>query len=742
MNQKSMRIKINIFSASILVLAMFLSTVAFALVMPDEGMFTPDQISELQLRKKGLKIKPIDIYNPNGVSLSDAIMRVNIGSGGFGTGEFVSPNGLILTNHHVGFDALVAASSTAKDYAKNGYKADSVKDELPAKDYTLLLTQKVENVTDKIRRGTANLTGAAFSETIEKNIKDLEIGEQAKAAKNSTIRVQELNDGYFYYLYETTMIKDVRVVYAPPQDIGFFGGDPDNFEWTRHTGDFTFLRAYVAPDGTPAEYSANNVPFKPKKFLTISLDGVDENEFVMVLGYPGGTTRYRESQSVDYAQNVNFPFLADYLQARSDALTKVGETNPDKKISLQDTIFGLNNSVKVFSGGQRAIIRGDVLAKKRAEESRFAAWVAADPARQAKYKDVLPKLRQMSDDYYKNAGRDRVLGIFPSSTSTPVFRQIYDAVVALKQGKKLGNDEAGMKTRADIKAVFADSEPFAEQELVKFFLRKVDELPAAQKFEAYQNYFGKLNPQERRQAEADLAQSIFKDDDFNSPEAVIKLYDRSFEDVRNDDPKIVDFIIGLANERAQIGARNEKFNAEINPVRLLYQQGLAEMNKTTPYPDANASLRFTYGEVKGYSPREAVIYTPFTTLNGVIDKDTGVAPFDVPEKLKQLQNAKDFGRYGVGNSVFVNFLATTDIIGGNSGSPVLNGYGEQVGIVFDGNYEGLGNDIFYNPNYGRTIAVDIRYVLFVTEKFGNAGWILNEMTIKEANKKAKTANAE
>lgn len=737
-----MRIKLSIFSTLILTLVMFLSAAAFALVSPEEGMFTPDQISKLPLKQKGLKIKPSDIYNPNGVGLSDAIMRVNIASGGFGTGEFVSPKGLILTNHHVGFDALVSASSAEKDYAKNGYKADSMKDELPAKGYTLLLTKRVENVTDKIRQRTANLTGEDFRNAVEKNIKEMETSEQAKAPKGSTIRVQELNDGYFYYLYETTMIKDVRVVYAPPQDIGFFGGDPDNFEWTRHTGDFTFLRAYVAPDGTSAEYSTNNVPFTPKKHLTISLDGVKSDEFVMVLGYPGGTTRYRESQSIDYAQNVNFPFLAEYLQVRSDALTKVGETNPDKKISLQDTIFSLNNSVKVFSGGQRAIIRGDVVAARRTEESKFAAWIKADPKRQAKYGDVLPKLRQISDEYYKTGGRDRLLGLFPSSTSTPVFRQIYDAVVALKAGNKLGNDEAGMKKREEIKAVFAENEPIAEKQLLKFFLRKMDELPDNQKFAGYQQYFGNMKAAERREVEAELADSIFSDDDFNNAKAVIKLYDRSFADVKKDDPKIVNFINSLANERAQIGARSAKFNSEIENVRLLYQQGLAEMKGTTPYPDANASLRFTYGEVKGYSPREAVIYTPFTTLKGVIDKDTGIAPFDVPEKLKQLQTAKDFGRFGAGDSVPVNFLATTDIIGGNSGSPILNGYGEQIGIVFDGNYEGLGNDIFYNPNYGRTIAVDIRYVLFVTEKFGNAGWILDEMTIKGGNNKAKGAKAE
>ena len=689
-------------------------------------MFTPDQISKLPLQKMGLKIKPSDIYNPNGgVDLADAIMRVNIAGGGFGTGEFVSPNGLILTNHHVGFDALVAASIPGKDYGKDGYRAASQTDELPAKGYNILMTSRVENVTAKILKGAENLQGEARQNALKQNLENLEKQEQAKAAKGVTIRVQELNSGYYYYLYETMMINDIRVVYAPPQNIGFFGGDPDNFEWSRHTGDFTFLRAYTAPDGSSAEYSPNNIPFKPKKFLTISLNGIKENDFLFVLGYPGGTTRYRESQSVDFSEQVNFPFLTEYFRVRSNALRMIGEENEEKRVKLQGDIASLDNVVKVYEGGEVALKRGDAVAKRREQERKFAEWVNANAARSAKYGEVLPALSRISTDYYKTSARDRVLQIFPSPTSTPHFKLIYDAFQAVQRGQKLTPEK-----RAEIETVFQTREPILEREVIKFFLKSLAELPANQKLQSVEKLFERFQGKERRAAEETIAESIAENEDFDTAQEVVKLYDESAKDLQRKYPNLVELFGAMAQEKAQVGARTASFNSEIERLRLLYQQGMAEMNNTTPYPDANASLRFTYGRVKGYEPREAVVYTPFTTLKGVLEKDSGVFPFDVPQKLKDLQRAKDFGRYGAGDSVPVNFLATTDIIGGNSGSPIMNAYGEQVGIVFDGNYEGLGNDIFYSPDYGRTIAVDIRYVLFVTEKFGNAGWILNEMNIK------------
>ncbi|MCU1288858.1 MAG: Peptidase [Acidobacteria bacterium] len=731
-----MRLKLNVYTSFILTFAILLSSVSVALAVPDEGMYTPDQIARLPLRQRGLKLRPIDLYNPNGVDISDAIIRLSIGC----TAEFVSPQGLILTNHHCGFDALVSASTPQTDYVENGFKADSMATEMPAKDYSIFITERVEDVTVKIRKGTENLNGDALAQAIKRNTDKLQAEEQAKAPKGSMIRIQALNSGFYHYLYQTQQIKDVRVVYAPPRNIGVFGGDPDNFEWTRHTGDFTFLRAYVAPDGSSADYSTANVPYKPKKHLTINIGGVKENDFVFVMGYPGSTTRYRESQSIDFAEKVNFPFLASYLEARSSALAKVGETNEEKRIKYQSDIANLDNYNKVYEGSSIAVRRGDAVAKRLAEEQKFAAWVAANPQRRAKYGDVLPGLERVSGEYYPTAQRDVILRTFPTA-ATPVFRYVYDAFSTVQQGKKLTAEER-QKKLAEIQAAYATREPILERELIKFFLLKMAQLPANQKFATAETLFNRFEGKERRAAEETFAESIAERNNFDTPEKVIALYGMSANDLQKKYPNIAEFVSAYVQERNAVLGRTTKFNSEIDRLRLLYQQGMAEMKSVTPYPDANSTLRFTYGNIKGYSPREAVRYTPFTTIKGMIEKDTGVNPFDVPQRLKDLQRARDFGRFGEGDSVVVNFLATTDIIGGNSGSPVLNANGEQVGLVFDGNYEGLGNDLFYSGDYGRTIAVDIRYVLFVTEKFGNAGWILNEMTIKGGGAPARRATAE
>lgn len=718
---ENMRAKINIFASLFLLTAIVLSNSVVGFAFFDEGMYTPDQIEKLPLRQKGLKIKPSELYNPNGVDISDAIVRLSIGC----TGEFVSPQGLILTNHHCGFDALVAASTPEKDYGKDGYKADSTANELPAKGYSIFITNRVEDVTARVKAGTENLSGEALAAALKANADKVQAEEQAKAAAGSTVRIQALNSGFFYYLYETLQIKDVRVVYAPPQSIGFFGGDPDNFQWSRHTGDFTFLRAYVAPDGKSADFAPNNVPFKPKKFLTMSLNGVKENDFVFVMGYPGSTTRYRESQAVEYAQNVNFPFLVDYITAWSAGLVKAGETDEAKRVKLQGEIFNLNNVIKAYGGGVIAMKRANVIEQKRAEEARLAAWINTDAARRAKYGTVLADLQKLSDEYYRTGLRDRVLRTVPNPASTPGFNQIYEAIYAALQGRKLDDQK-----RAQLTQAFAAREPVVEETVLKYYLKAIAELPANQKFQTAENLFGRSSGNERRAAEQVFVEALTEGNNFETAEKVAALYDKPADELKRDYPNLVEFVSGLAQERAAIARRTAAFNKDIDRLRVIYQQAMAEMKGARPYPDANSSLRFTYGNVKGYSPREAVFYSPFTTLKGMLEKDTDTFPFDAPDELRELQRRQDFGRYGVGDSVPLNFLATTDIIGGNSGSPILNGNGEQVGIVFDGNYEGLGNDIFFDPNYNRTIAVDIRFVLFTVEKYAGAGWILKEMDIK------------
>lgn len=711
----------------VLAITVLLSSFGPAFARWDEGMFMPDRIASLNLKKKGLKIKPEEIYNPKGGGLTEAVIRLSIGC----SAEFVSPEGLILTNHHCGFDALVSASTPERDLVEHGFKADNRAGEISAKNYSIYITERVENVTAKILQGTDGLSGEELAAALAKNIQDLQKAEQEKAPKGSVVRIQTMNNGYFHYLFQTRQIEDIRVVYAPPRNIGVFGGDPDNFEWTRHTGDFTFLRAYTAPDGTSAPYSPNNVPYKAKKYLTMNADGVKDGDFVFVLGYPGATTRYRESQSIEYARDANFPFLAEWLDARSKALREVGENDEEKRIVYQSQIASFDNAFKVFDGGRWRLRRSSVVEKRKAEEERFAKWVAADPKRQEKYGTVLSELAEASAESNKYAKRDILVRRFPDGT-TPMLRAIYQA---LADGKMLPDNERRAKA-AEIAKALEGREAHYEREMIKFFLKSFAELPADQKFEAAEALFGTFSGNGRRAAEAAFADNV-ADGKYWTAETVAALYGPQTMDFRPERDNVKALVAAIKKEREAATARAMAFGQKIDRLRLLYQQGMAEMNGTTPYPDANSTLRFSYGNVKGYSPREAEYRSPLTTLKGMQEKDTGVNPWDMPQKIKDLQAAKDFGRWGTGDSVIVNFLSTNDIIGGNSGSPILDAKGQQVGLCFDGNYEGLGNDFYYDPNMNRTISVDIRFVLFVTEKVAGAGWILDEMNIVGGNKSKK-----
>ena len=699
--------------------AILLTSVPFTFAI-DEGMYAPGQIASLPLKKKGLKIKPEEVYSPNGGGLTDAVIRLSVGC----TAEFVSPEGLILTNHHCGFDALVAASTPEKDLVETGFKTDSRAGEIPGKDYSIYLTNRVEDVTAKIKAGTENLTGDALAAKIKSNTDALQAAEQVKAKAGATVRIQALNSGYFYYLYETQQIKDIRVVYAPPRNIGVYGGDPDNFEWTRHTGDFTFLRAYVAPDGSSADYSANNVPYKPKKFLTANIGGLKENDFVFVLGYPGGTTRYRESWSVIYARDANFPFLERWLTAESDSLRAIGATDEEKRIAFQSDIASYDNSRKAFGGGHLQLKRVQAVQQRQADEARMATWIAANPERQKKYGNVLAELKSLSEESNAAQKRDVMMRRFPDPISGVVLGQVVAAATSVKQGRTLNAAQKTAKL-AEIAEALKGREAAHERELLKFFFKEFDNLPANQRFAAADAKFGNKTGKARREAEAAFAAEI-ADGPHATPEHLLALYSMSWEQIKGAHP----FVAGVVDERMALAARTAKFGANIDRLRLLYMQAFTEMKGISPvYPDANSSMRFSYGYVKGYQSREAEFRAPFTTMRGMIEKDTGVNPFDAPQKLIDLQNARDFGRYGSGDSVVVNFLSTTDIIGGNSGSPILNAKGEQVGLCFDGNYQGLGNDFYFDTEKNRTISVDIRYVLFVTEKFGGAKWVVDEMKL-------------
>src|ERR1700682_574971 len=378
-------------TALLLSILFFVSLVPVS-VLGDEGMFLPDTINQLPLKKlqqRGLKVPITDIYNPNGPSIKDAIVIVD-----GGTGEFLSSEGLLLTNHHVAFDALVSASDQLKDYATNGFLAKNRREEWPARGYTAQITQELKDVTAEVLSGLTDTTPQLErTAAIASKSREIELA-TAKPEAGITARVLPMNEGLSYYLFTYLELRDVRIVYSPPKNIGFFGGDPDNFEWPRHCGDFTFMRVYAKADGQPAEYAATNVPYKPKKFLSISMSGVKENDFVMVMGYPGSTRRYRESYSVAYNQDIFMPFLIDVFHKQIGVLQGAGKRDRELQIKLQSKIFDIANTVKDFEGSVLALRRFGVVEQKRKEEAAFARWLNENPDRQKKYADVLPALQK------------------------------------------------------------------------------------------------------------------------------------------------------------------------------------------------------------------------------------------------------------------------------------------------------------------------------------------------------------
>ncbi len=725
--------RLRCFAATVLAAALCISAIPLR-VLGDEGMFLPDTINRLsqqQLKHRGLRIPLTDIYNPDGVSIKDAVVIVD-----GGTGEFVSPEGLLLTNHHVAFDALVSSSDAGHDYATNGFKANSRAEELPATNYTVTITQDLKDVTTEVLKGvTGSSPPAEKQKAIAQNIGRLELSGGNEAA-GIRVRVMPMNEGLSYYQFTYLVLNDVRIVYAPPKNIGFFGGDADNFEWPRHCGDFTFMRAYVGPDGKPAAYSQANVPYKPKKFLSLSLAGVKENDFMMVMGYPGTTRRYRESYSVAYNQDTLMPLTVDLFTTQIEALEAAGKDDPALRIKLQSTIFDLANTLKNDEGSVIAMRRADIVGRKQAEEATFTRWLEADPARKSKYGEVLPNLSKAYLELNATGLRDLLaLQLFQASDLLTIAFGIQDLAAAKERP---GGDSAPALAAATISArerakeALADRNLILERTLLTYLLRRAAELPEAQKIAAIEKRFGSLQGDARRRAEDDFTRSIVDTKNFVGPDTIGKLFDMTLSQLRELHEPFLDFAAELTPLIVQQQIRTRTFNATVGRWRPLLLQGMIEMKGgSQPYPDANRTLRFSYGEVKGYVPHDAAIYQAFSHLSGVIEKDTGREPFDAPEKLKQLYRAHDFGIYGTpdGTDVPVNFLSDTDIIGGNSGSPILNGQGEQVGIIFDGNYEGLGNDFFYNGEKGRSISVDIRYVLFVADKFGGAGYLLKELSL-------------
>jgi hypothetical protein len=708
----------------------------------DEGMWLPDSLGKLplaEMKKRGFELKPEDVYSLTKPSLKDAVVQISIG----GTGSFVSPDGLILTNHHVAFAAVTRASTPDKDYINNGFLAKSRAEEIPAKDYSIKITQDFKDVTAEIFSVIKpEMTPEERTKAITAKREEMEKA-NSREKEGIVAQVIEASGGFQYFLYTYLKLDDIRLVYAPPRSIGYFGGDPDNFEWPRHAGDFAFLRAYVGPDGAPAEYDKANVPFKPKKFLPINATGIKEGDFAMVMGYPGSTYRLRESWSVEYRQNIQLPEQIATLRQQIDALTKLGDKDPELKIKLAERIFGLSNALKAFEGTVTGLKRMDVVARKRAEESDLKKWLDANPPVKAKYGETLPRLESLYRELTAASLKQNALGaLLESGTLIEALQFAYERALnrelpEQERARQYSDDLLPLITQR-LNAEWEERQPAAEAKTLASSLASLVDLPADQKIQGVEKLLGSASV-------AAFANRAIENSKFKSFDDVKKLFNASAADLRAIDDPALKLVIAAVDENTPLSKKQTEILNTIAAIRPRYVAVMQEFRRATNrglpyYPDANFTLRFTYGDIRGYKPRDAVTYDYQTSLAGVIAKDTGAEPFNVPERLKELFNKKDFNSYVDSrlNDVPVNFLATTDITGGNSGSPLMNGRGEIIGLVFDGNYEGLGGDYAYDINTNRTIAVDIRYVLFLTDKFADAGYLFNEMQIKRA--KAMTAS--
>jgi hypothetical protein len=704
-------------------LALILSLVLVA--GADEGMWMPHQMVALNLKSLGLQMDPGDLYKTDGTGLMSAV--VNLGGG---TGEFVSPEGLILTNHHVAYGAIQRASSKDQDYINDGFLASTRDQEIQAQGYQAGVLLGYEDVTAKVNAYfKLKMTPRERYDAYDKAQKELTAAGE-KGGKDLRCTLASMYSGNAYYLYTFKQIRDVRLVYAPPQDLGNFGGETDNWMWPRHTCDFSFLRAYVAPDGTAADYSPSNVPYKPRAWLKVSLDGFKEGDFTFVMGYPGRTYRNYALAELKADQENMAKRIKD-IQDLIGFCEAAGKTDKEVEIRYAGQVKGLYNGLKNMQGKLEGFVKYDLVAKKAAQEAELIAWIDADPARAKKYGAAPAALEAFLARQKAFAARSELLnGVLGGST---ILSQAYSIVRAVPELQKPDKDrEQAFQERnlprlkqgiqlAERGYVFA-----TDRELLKWTLRRlrathpdVASWPAALKGLAAGT-----------EAEVDArVDAMYAKTALGDPVKRLELLGLKPAQLAAVDDPFLKLAAGMEQELKGIREEAKGMGREGADVKMVFEAAIMDMKKGTYPPDANGTIRFTYGPVLGYQPRDAVMYLPQTTVKGVMEKNTGVAPFKVPEKIKILWEARDFGPYADARlkDVPACFLNTTNVTGGNSGSPTLNAKGEQVGIIFDMTYESVIGDYYIIPELQRSISVDIRYVLWVTDKFSGATQIIKEM---------------
>ncbi|MBN1273316.1 MAG: S46 family peptidase [Candidatus Aminicenantes bacterium] len=692
----------------------------------DEGMWPMSEISKLNLRDKGLEIPPEEIYNPDGLSLIYAV--VNVGA----TGSFVSPDGLIITNHHVAYGSVQAASTKEKDYIRHGFLARNLSDEIPAQGRTARIIDSFRDVSEEVLSVVEpGMSYADRTKAVERKIKDI-VKREEKQHPGKRAEVAEMFSGKTYVLFLYTYLRDIRLVYVPPRSIGEFGGETDNWMWPRHTGDFSFMRAYVAPDGSPADYSPDNVPFHPKKYLRIAPEGVREGDFVFILGYPGRTYRHRTSYFLSFEEEIRMPYVVDWYQWQIDIIQKIGEKDRGIAIKHLSRIKGLSNTMKNYRGKLVGMERLDMTAKKRAEEENMQKFIDADGNLKAKYGDLLEKIGEVFRDMRQNAESELLLDYLPRSVIMLYFATtVYEAAHELRK-PDLERESAYMdrnfpRLKQRLALYLRNYFEPTDKIVLKEILLRAFRLPEGQRIKALEEIIG-------GRTEGDIEifiKNVFEKSRLDKEAILMKALEMSPDELYEMNDPFIQLAAALYPVFQEQKEKDRTRKGILDELRAKLIDVKQEYLKKDFIPDANGTLRLTYGRIRGYSPRDAVWYNPITTLEGVIEKTTGKEPFDTPEKIFSLYKERNFGRFAHPGlkTVPVCILYDMDTTGGNSGSPVLNARGELIGVNFDRAYEATINDFGWSDSYSRSIGVDIRYVLWVTQKYGGVNTLLRELGI-------------
>ena len=711
-------------------LLIFIFTASFS-SRADEGMWLPQllqKLNESRMKSLGMKISAADIYSINKGSLKDAIVSL----GGFCTAEVISSKGLILTNHHCGFDAIQNHTSLEKNYLRDGFWAKDNAGELPNKGLFVTFIVRIDDVSNTVMKGVNNnMDEKERQSLIDKNIAGAIKDVQKEATQDAFIR--GFFEGNQYYLFVTETYRDIRLVGAPPSAIGNFGKDTDNWMWPRHTGDFSMFRIYASKENKPAEYAADNIPYSPKKSLKISLKGIKENDFTMVFGFPGRTMEYLPAIAVEQIRTVNDPAK---IAIRDKALLIIdGYMRKDEalKIKYAAKYASIQNAYKKWQGEVLGLTKTNAFLKKKNYENIFQQRVNANAGLKQQYGNVLQNLAEA----YKNMepfglGRDYYNELFSKIELYAIGMQLNSLVTAHSKGEavyasRLKQVQTSINDLLDEYVVQVDKKIF--ETLIEIYAKRQDKnFVAPQLLHELETTDGSY---------AAFTNRVYSQQNLYNRDSLNALFAKPAEEAIAQIGKFdaINLFKSLrVTYQQNVQQKLNEYQAQINKFQRLYTKGQLEVMKEKKfYPDANSTLRVTYGQVKGYNPRDGVYYNYYSTLDGLMQKYVpGDYEFDVPEKLRQLYATKDYGIYGHNGVMPVCFIASNHTTGGNSGSPVLDAYDNLIGLNFDRVWEGTMSDINYDASICRNIMVDIRYVLFIVDKYAGATHLIKEMSLVKA----------